>query len=39
MIFLRSRPPTLWMNSYFVATVCGATLAVIKKYIENQTNV
>ena len=33
---LRSRLPTLWTNSYFVATVGGAPLAVIKQYIENQ---
>ena len=36
---LRSRLPTLWTNSYFVATVGGAPLAVIKQYIENQKNV
>jgi len=34
--WLRSRLPTLWTNSYFVATVGGAPLAVIKQYIENQ---
>lgn len=33
---LRSRLPTLWTNSYFVATVGGAPLAIIKQYIENQ---
>ena len=33
---LRTRVPTLWTNSYFVATVGGASLAVIKQYIENQ---
>ena len=33
---LRTRVPTLWTNSYFVATVGGAPLAAIKKYIENQ---
>ncbi len=33
---LRSRLPTLWSNSYFVSTVGGAPLAVIKQYIENQ---
>ena len=37
--WLRSRLPTLWTNSYFVATVGGAPLAVIKQYIENQKNV
>jgi REP-associated tyrosine transposase len=36
---LRSRLPTLWTNSYFVATVGGAPLAVLKQYIENQKNV
>ena len=36
---LRSRLPTLWTNSYFVSTVGGAPLAVIKQYIENQKNV
>lgn len=36
---LKSRLPTLWTNSYFVATVGGAPLAVIKQYIENQKNV
>ena len=35
---LRSRLPTLWTNSYFVATVGGAPSAVIKRYIENQKN-
>lgn len=34
--WLRSRLPTLWTNSYFVATVGGAPLAVIKQYIEQQ---
>jgi len=37
--WLRSRLPTLWTNSCFVATVGGAPLAVIKQYIENQKNV
>ena len=37
--WLRSRIPTLWTNSYFVATVGGAPLAKVKKYIENQKNV
>ncbi len=36
---LKSRMPTLWTNSYFVATTGGATLEVIKKYVENQRNV
>lgn len=36
---LRSRMPTLWTNSYFVATTGGATLEVIKRYVEDQRNV
>ena len=35
---LRSKLPTLWTNSYFVSTVGGAPLEVIKQYIENQKN-
>lgn len=35
---LKSRLPTLWTNSYFVATVGGAPLAAIKRYVENQKN-
>ena len=35
---LRSRLPTLWTNSYFVATVGGAPLDIIKQYVENQRN-
>ena len=37
--WLGSHLPSMWSNSYFVATVGGAPLAVIKKYIENQKNV
>lgn len=33
---LKSRLPTLWTNSYFVSTVGGEPLSVVKKYIENQ---
>ena len=33
---LRSRLPTLWTNSYFVATTGGAPLAAINRYVENQ---
>jgi putative transposase len=33
---LKSRLPTLWTNSYFVTTVGGAPLEVIKRYIEDQ---
>lgn len=36
---LKSRLPTLWTNSYFVATVGGAPLALVKQYIENQKSV
>ena len=36
---LKSRLPTLWTNSYFVSTVGGAGLSVIKQYVENQKNV
>lgn len=36
---LKSRLPTLWTNSYFLSTVGGAPLAVIKRYIENQKSV
>ena len=35
---LKSRLPTLWTNSYFVATVGGTTLEVVKQYVENQRN-
>jgi putative transposase len=31
--------PSLWTNSYFVATVGGAPLEVIKQYIEQQKHV
>lgn len=37
--WLRSKLPTLWTNSYFVATVGGAPLEVIREYVENQKNV
>lgn len=33
---LTTKLPTLWTNSYFVATVGGVSLDVVKKYIENQ---
>jgi putative transposase len=36
---LRSRLPTLWTHSYFVSTVGGAPLSVIKQYVEQQKNV
>ena len=34
--YLRTKMPTLWTNSYFVSTVGGAPMDVIKQYIENQ---
>jgi putative transposase len=34
--YCRTRVPSLWTNSYFVATVGGAPLEVVKQYIENQ---
>ena len=36
---INKRIPTLWTNSYFVSTVGGAPLSVVKQYIENQKNV
>ena len=33
---LTSKIPTLWTNSYFISTVGGAPLEIIKQYIENQ---
>jgi putative transposase len=33
---LRSRLPTLWTNSYFVATTGGAPLAAVERYVEQQ---
>lgn len=35
---LKSKLPTLWTNSYFVATVGDAPLDVVKRYVENQKN-
>jgi len=35
---LRTRLPTLWTNAYFISTVGGAPLEIIKQYIENQKN-
>lgn len=37
--WLKKRLPTLWTNSYFVSTVGGAPLSIVKQYIENQKNV
>lgn len=36
---LRSRLPTLWTNSYFVATIGGAPLEIVKSYVANQRRV
>jgi len=33
---LTSKIPTLWTNSYFISTVGGTPLEIIKQYIENQ---
>jgi putative transposase len=38
-LWLRSKLSTLWTNSYFVSTVGGAPLQVVKQYIEDQKNV
>ncbi len=34
--FLCKILPTLWTNSYFVSTVGGAPISVVKQYVENQ---
>ena len=36
---VKRKLPTLWTNSYFVSTVGGAPLSVMKQYIENQKHV
>ena len=36
---LKRKLPTLWTHSYFVSTVGGAPLSVMKHYIENQKHV
>ena len=33
---LTTKLPTLWTNSYFVSTVGGAPLSIVKQYIESQ---
>lgn len=33
---LRTKLPTLWLNSYFVSTTGGAPLEQIKTYIQSQ---
>lgn len=34
--WLRSRLPSLWTNSYFVATVGGARRSLISRYVDDQ---
>jgi putative transposase len=34
--WLKSKLPSLWTNSYFVATVGGAPLSVVQRYVETQ---
>lgn len=34
--WIKSRLPSLWTNSYFVSTIGGAPLEVVKQYIEQQ---
>ena len=36
---LTTKLPTLWTNSYFVSTVGGSPLSVIKQYIEKQKDI
>ena len=36
---LKSRLPTLWTSSYFVSSVGGAPLEIIKQYVRNQKHV
>lgn len=36
---LKSQLPCLWTNSYFVSTVGGAPLSIIKEYVKNQKSV
>lgn len=33
---LTTKLPTLWTNSYFISTVGGAPLDIVKQYIESQ---
>jgi putative transposase len=36
---IKKRLPTLWTNSYFVATVGDVSLEKVRAYVENQRNV
>lgn len=38
-VHLTTQLPSLWTNSYFVSTVGGAPLSVIRRYIEEQKRV
>lgn len=33
---LKTKLPTLWTNSSFISTIGGASLEIVKQYIENQ---
>lgn len=35
---LKRRLPSLWTNSYFIATTGGVTLETLKRYVEGQKN-
>lgn len=35
---LKRRLPSLWTNSYFVATTGGVTLETLERYVEGQKN-
>ena len=37
--YLKSKLPTLWTHSYFVSTVGGAPIAILKQCIENQKTI
>ncbi len=37
--WLKKRIPSLWTNSYFVSTVGGAPLSIVKQYIESQKRI
>ncbi len=34
--YLKTKMLILWTNSYFITTVCGVPLSVVKQYIESQ---
>ena len=37
--WLCSRLPTLWTNSYFVSSIGGAPMQIVKQYVERQKHV